>query len=67
MSRRSKVTEQQAAERACKIWYSCGGCRRKTEFVNTGRFRVNANGNRLDVWLIYQCERCKHTKRFNLL
>ena len=25
------------------------------------KFRVNANGNRLDVWLIYQCEKCKHT------
>jgi hypothetical protein len=30
-------------------------------FVNTYRFRVNANGNRLDIWLIYQCEKCKHT------
>jgi hypothetical protein len=22
---------------------------------------VNANGNQLDVWIIYQCEKCKHT------
>lgn len=42
----------------------CAGCGRKTHFVNTGKFRVNANGNQLDVWLIYQCENCKHT--FNL-
>ena len=30
-------------------------------FVNTGKFRVNANVNRVDVWLIYQCEKCKHS------
>ncbi len=30
-------------------------------FVNTGRFRVNANGNKVDIWLIYQCARCKHS------
>lgn len=39
----------------------CSGCGRKTHFRNTHKFRVNANGNRLDVWLIYQCENCKHT------
>lgn len=30
-------------------------------FLNTGKFRVNANGNSVDVWLIYQCEKCKHS------
>lgn len=39
----------------------CSGCGRKTRFQNAKKFRVNANGNRLDVWLIYQCELCKHT------
>ena len=39
----------------------CSGCGRKTHFRNTHKFRVNANGNRLDVWLTYQCENCKHT------
>ena len=42
----------------------CSGCGRKTHFCNTKKFRVNANGNKLDVWLIYQCEKCRHT--FNL-
>lgn len=42
----------------------CAKCGSKTHFVNTEKFRVNANGNKLDVWLIYQCEECKHT--FNL-
>lgn len=40
---------------------NCSGCGKKSHFINTKRFRVNANGNRLDVWLIYQCENCKHT------
>ena len=39
----------------------CPKCGVKTRFRNTKRFRVNANGNKLDVWLIYQCENCKHT------
>ncbi len=44
-----------------KIFHRCGGCGKKMAFVNTGKFRVNANGNRVDVWLIYQCEKCKHS------
>jgi hypothetical protein len=28
------------------------------ELSSTGRFRVNANGGRHDVWLIYRCDRC---------
>ena len=39
----------------------CPKCGRKTHFKNTKKFRVNANGNKLDIWLIYQCEECKHT------
>lgn len=39
----------------------CAKCGRKTHFTSTEKFRVNANGNQLDVWLIYQCEECKHT------
>lgn len=30
-------------------------------FVCAGKFRVNANGRRLDVWLIYRCQRCGRT------
>lgn len=46
---------------ACKLIRNCSGCGRKEKFVSTGNFRVNANGNQIDVWLIYQCEKCKHT------
>lgn len=42
----------------------CSGCGKKTHFRNTKKFRVNANGSNLDVWLIYRCEKCGHT--FNL-
>ena len=43
---------------------NCATCNRKTRFQNSKRFRINANGNKIDVWLIYSCEQCKHT--FNL-
>lgn len=40
---------------------NCAGCGCKTVFHSTGCFRVNANGNKIDVWLIYQCTKCRHT------
>lgn len=45
----------------CRIILRCGGCKKKKEFVCGGKFRVNANGRRLDVWLVYRCEKCGHT------
>lgn len=44
-----------------KVFHRCGGCGKKQEFLNSGKFRVNANGNSLDVWLIYRCKKCKHS------
>lgn len=44
-----------------KIIRNCAGCGEKSDYINTERFRVNANGNKIDVWLIYQCEKCKYT------
>ena len=43
-----------------KIIHKCSGCGKKIYFANTGKFRINVNGNRADVWLIYQCVKCKH-------
>ena len=43
------------------VYHRCGGCKKKQEFINSGKFRVNANGNKVDVWLIYRCKKCKHT------
>lgn len=36
----------------------CPKCNEKREFLNSGKFRVNANGKLLDVWLIYRCRHC---------
>ena len=49
------------SEQSFEILHACAGCKRKQSFVNTGYFRVNANSNKLDVWLIYQCQKCRHT------
>lgn len=44
-----------------KIKRVCAGCGGKQFFECKEKFRVNANGNRVDVWLIYGCEKCGHT------
>ena len=44
-----------------KIIHKCARCGRKMTFISTRRFRVNANKSKLDVWLIYQCKKCRHT------
>lgn len=44
-----------------RVFHRCGGCGKKQEFVNSGKFRVNANGKNVDVWLIYRCKKCKHS------
>lgn len=31
------------------------------QYENSGCFRVNANGPRLDVWLVFRCAACKST------
>lgn len=44
-----------------KIIRNCSGCGNKSVYHNTNKIRVNANGKQIDVWLIYQCSKCKHT------
>lgn len=36
----------------------CPRCDQPRPFVSSQRFRVNGNGRRLDVWLIYNCAIC---------
>lgn len=38
----------------------CSRCSRARSFASTGKFRLNANGNRLDAWLIYRCFSCQN-------
>lgn len=44
-----------------KIRRLCARCGCKQIFINKQHFRVNANGSKLDVWMIYGCEKCGHT------
>ena len=48
-------------EKIPEVIRKCPKCKKKTHFINTKRFRINANKNRIDVWLIYQCKKCKST------
>ncbi len=61
MSYLKKIEYEMIPKDSFRVIRSCPKCGGKTRFKNTGKFRVNANGNKLDVWLIYQCEQCKHT------
>lgn len=40
---------------------NCPKCGNNAYFKNSEKFRVNANKKNLDIWLIYQCEKCKST------
>lgn len=44
----------------------CPKCKEKSNFINTERFRINANKSSIDVWLIFQCEKCKSTLNMSL-
>lgn len=44
-----------------KILRGCAGCGSKQVFLCKNNFRINANGNCLDIWLIYGCGKCGHT------
>lgn len=55
-----KPTQGQQIIRNCS---KCGG---KSTYINTESFRVNANGNAIDIWLIYQCEKCKTTYNLSI-
>lgn len=40
---------------------NCPSCARSRNFVSSGQIRLNANGKRLDAWLIYKCTHCDQT------
>ncbi len=66
MSYLRKISYSVIPEHSFNVIRNCSGCGCKAVFHNTNRFRVNANGNKLDVWLIYQCKKCKHTSNFTV-
>lgn len=42
-------------------WISCNGCGGPRAFRASGKIRLNANGRKLDAWLIYKCVDCDKT------
>lgn len=66
MSYLRKIEYTIVPEESFKILRNCSGCGCKAVFHNTNCFRVNANGNKIDVWLIYQCIKCKHTNNLTV-
>ena len=61
MSYLEKIEYEIVPKESLSVIRNCSGCGKKSHFSNTKKFRVNANGSKIDVWLIYQCEKCKHT------
>lgn len=45
----------------------CQRCKKKSKFFCSGQFRVNANKDKIDVWLIYKCESCESTWNMTVL
>lgn len=39
----------------------CATCGAAKQFISSGKIRLNANGRRLDAWLIYRCAGCDRT------
>ena len=46
---------------APRPWIACSGCGASRPFQSSGKIRLNANGRRLDAWLIYKCLACDRT------
>jgi hypothetical protein len=42
-------------------WLHCKRCGGTRTFRSKDKLRVNANGKRVDAWLIYKCTSCDHT------
>ncbi|MFI6316955.1 DUF1062 domain-containing protein [Nonomuraea sp. NPDC050556] len=44
----------------------CVDCRSESATTGEGRFRVNANGKLLDVWLLVRCVSCDRTSKLTV-
>jgi len=42
-------------------WVACSGCGGVRAFESSNKIRLNANGRKLDAWLIYKCSTCDRT------
>lgn len=50
-----------------KVKHHCKKCGAEREFTSSERFRVNAQGKQLDIWLIYKCDICGNTWNMDVL
>jgi hypothetical protein len=48
-------------------WRHCSHCNATRRFRSTGKFRANAQKQRIDVWLIYSCEICEESWNLPIL
>ncbi|WP_292189134.1 DUF1062 domain-containing protein [Mesorhizobium sp.] len=46
---------------------NCNRCGGLKPYHCSGKFRVNANGKRIDAWLIYRCIDCNNSWNFGIL
>ncbi len=46
---------------------NCPKCGSSSEYECSKNFRVNANHNSIDVWLIYQCNKCNNTLNLEII
>lgn len=49
------------ARTAPQPWLTCSRCGDTKRFRSSDKIRVNANGKRVDAWLIYRCTDCGST------
>jgi hypothetical protein len=52
---------------APRPWIACRQCGASKPFRSSGKIRLNANGRKLDAWLIYKCVACDNTWKRTLL
>jgi hypothetical protein len=48
-------------QKAPQPWLNCNRCGGPRLFEGSGKVRVNAQGKRLDAWLVYNCTSCKNS------
>ncbi|CAH2395833.1 DUF1062 domain-containing protein [Mesorhizobium escarrei] len=46
---------------------NCNRCGGVKAYHSSGKFRVNANGKRIDAWLIYRCVDCDNSWNFGIV
>ena len=44
----------------------CSKCNKKMGFYCSEKFRINSNGAKIDIWLIYKCSKCDTTWKLTI-